>query len=88
MSNHDHDVQTTFAKRELEKLGRPMPMDYNNDHLNLPVLEVPPSNYLYRELLSEAAKVDAIRQRHGIHGAIVDGTTRYYVPRTWARSSK
>lgn len=82
-----HATQTQFAKAELEKAGRPMPMDWNGDHLALPELDVEPHPYLYRELATVQSKISALEQGHGIHGAVVKGEKRYYTRRN-LRSAK
>lgn len=77
----DNATQTQHAKAELERLGKPMPMDYHFDWIFLPELEVAPNPLLYRELVTEASKVSALEQGFAIHGAKVNGEPRYYTRR-------
>lgn len=84
----DHDTQTQFAKKELEKAGKPMPLVYRDDYLSLPELDVEPHPALYRELHTIYAKVEAIRQGFTIHGAKVAGVPRYFTRRSLMRGAK
>jgi len=70
LSTHE---QNLAAKAELEKAGKPLPLDYTGDQEYVPELEHDPHPAEYGRIFSMATSF-----RNPVHVAKVDGELRYY----------
>ena len=70
LSRHEQDLA---AKKELEKAGKPLPLDYTGDQEYVPTLDHDPHPAEYSRIFGRPETF-----RDQMHVAMVDGQLRYY----------